>query len=498
MLKFRHLLAAILICSTLATICAFAQSSLTQIQGPIINSDGTPFNGMVVITWNGFSVPSGTPVSQLSASAQIYNGTLSVLLVPTTTATAGTYYQVVYSSSDGTVTWTETWQVPPSTTPLTVSQVRASTTQGSNPTAGSGGYATLPISISQVTGLSSDLSSLNTSVTTLNTEVASLGTTASIAALQNAVNALSGTVSGLSTTVTGLSTTVAANGTTLTGLQSTVTALSSTTSTLTSSVTGLTATLTGLSTTVAANGTTLTGLQSTVTALSSTTSGLTSSVSGLTTTVNGLNTTVASNSTSITSLTTGLGTADTTITGLSSSIATLTNTVTGLVAAVAALSTGSTSNVYVDAQTPSGTENGSNDIFDLASSPSPATSLALYRNGLLQETGVDFTLSGAVITFLAVSTPKSTDILQAFYRLAGAGTNSTIVDSEVPSGTINGTNLAFTLANTPVAGPSVKLYKNGLLLSQNGDYSVVGKTITFATAATTPQVGDTLVAAYRF
>jgi hypothetical protein len=456
MLKFRHLLAAILICSTLATICAFAQSSLTQIQGPIINSDGTPFNGMVVITWNGFSVPSGTPVSQLSASAQIYNGTLSVLLVPTTTATAGTYYQVVYSSSDGTVTWTETWQVPPSTTPLTVSQVRASTTQGSNPTAGSGGYATLPISISQVTGLSSDLSSLNTSVTTLNTEVASLGTTASIAALQNAVNALSGTVSGLSTTVTGLSTTVAANGTTLTGLQSTVTALSSTTS------------------------------------------GLTSSVSGLTTTVNGLNTTVASNSTSITSLTTGLGTADTTITGLSSSIATLTNTVTGLVAAVAALSTGSTSNVYVDAQTPSGTENGSNDIFDLASSPSPATSLALYRNGLLQETGVDFTLSGAVITFLAVSTPKSTDILQAFYRLAGAGTNSTIVDSEVPSGTINGTNLAFTLANTPVAGPSVKLYKNGLLLSQNGDYSVVGKTITFATAATTPQVGDTLVAAYRF
>ena len=89
MVKFRHLLAAILICSTLATICALAQSSLTQIRDTITNSDGTPFNGMVVITWNGFSVPSGTPVSQLSASARIYNGALSVLLVPTTTATAG-------------------------------------------------------------------------------------------------------------------------------------------------------------------------------------------------------------------------------------------------------------------------------------------------------------------------------------------------------------------------------------------------------------------------
>src|ERR1700722_6370839 len=99
MVKFRHLLAAIIVCISLATICAFAQSSLTQIRDTITNPDGTPFSGMVVITWNGFSVPSGTPVSELSASAQIYNGALSVLLVPTTTATAGTYYQVVYSSS---------------------------------------------------------------------------------------------------------------------------------------------------------------------------------------------------------------------------------------------------------------------------------------------------------------------------------------------------------------------------------------------------------------
>jgi hypothetical protein len=171
MVKFRHLLAALFIFLSLAYVCAFAQSTFTQIRDVVTNSNGTPFNGMVVITWNGYSAPGGTPVSQLSASARIYNGALSVLLVPTTTATAGTYYQVVYTSSDGTVTWTETWQVPPSTTALTIAQVRQSTTQGSGSGSSGGGgsgsgYATLPINISDVTNLSSDLSTINTSIST--------------------------------------------------------------------------------------------------------------------------------------------------------------------------------------------------------------------------------------------------------------------------------------------------------------------------------------------
>jgi uncharacterized protein YoxC len=416
MVKFRHLLAAILICLTLATVCALAQSSLTQIRDTITNSDGTPFNGMVVITWNGFSVPSGTPVSQLSASARIYNGALSVLLVPTTTATAGTYYQVVYSSSDGTVTWTETWQVPPSTTALTIAQVRQSTTQGSGgtTTGGGGNYATLPISISEVTGLSTDLANLNSSVSTLNTQVAALPTSAAFTALQS-------TVSGLTTTV-----------------------------------------------------------------------------NGLTTTVNGLSTTVAGHTTSIASLNSTVGSLSTTVSGLSTSLTNLTNTVTALTATVNSLSGGNSSSVYVDSQTPTGTLNGTNKTFNLASAPSPSSSLALYRNGLLQSVGVDYSLSGAGVTFTTASTPLSTDLLQAFYRIVGSGTSSTIVDAETPSGTINGTNLAFTLVNTPIGSTSVKLYKNGLLLSQNGDYTMSGKTITFTSTTTTPQTGDALVASYRY
>ena len=429
MVKFRQSLAAIFICLTLATICALAQSSLTQIRDLITNSDGTPFNGMVVVTWNGFSVPSGTPVSQLSASARIYNGALSVLLVPTTTASAGTYYQVVFSSSDGTVTWTETWQVPPSTTALTLSQVRQTTTQGSGTGTipSSNQYATLPIAISQVTNLSASLASVNTAVSSLNAQV----------------SALSG-------------------GTNLTALQTTVTNLSNTVSGLSSSV-----------------------------------SGLTSTVNGVTSTVSGLSNTVAAHATSIGTLTTNMGTVNSNVAALTTSLTNLTNIVSGLSATVNALSTVGSSALYADAQLPAGTLDGTNVTFTLASTPSPVSSLGLYRNGLLQAPAVDFTLSGAVVTFLTGSTPKVGDILQAFYRLPGTGTSAVIVDSEIPTGTINGTNLAFTLAFAPSPAVSLKLYKNGLLLSQSGDYTVSGSTITFASTATAPQIGDSLLASYR-
>src|SRR2546421_12565770 len=134
MVKLRLLLSIVIVCSTLFANCALAQTTLTQIQDTVHNPDGTLFSGTVIITFNGFASP-GTIAPQ-STSAQIYTGALSVLLVPTTTASAGAYYQAIYHSSNGTVTWTETWSVPPSSTPMTVGQVRTSSTQGSG---GSGG-----------------------------------------------------------------------------------------------------------------------------------------------------------------------------------------------------------------------------------------------------------------------------------------------------------------------------------------------------------------------
>jgi hypothetical protein len=70
---------------------------------------------------------------------------------------------------------------------------------------------------------------------------------------------------------------------------------------------------------------------------------------------------------------------------------------------------------FVDKATPTGAINGSNTSFSLAQTPT-AGSEHLYRNGLLQESGVgnDYTISGATITML--SAPVTGDRLLVSYR----------------------------------------------------------------------------------
>jgi hypothetical protein len=69
-----------------------------------------------------------------------------------------------------------------------------------------------------------------------------------------------------------------------------------------------------------------------------------------------------------------------------------------------------------------------------------------------------------------------------------------LVSNEVPSGSINGTNTTFTLANTPILG-SVSLYRNGVLqyAGAGNDYTISGSTITTTTA---PGSGSILLATY--
>lgn len=75
---------------------------------------------------------------------------------------------------------------------------------------------------------------------------------------------------------------------------------------------------------------------------------------------------------------------------------------------------------FVDAEAPAGLVNGSNTTFTLANTPSPASSLVLYRNGILQKQGLDFSLTGNAISFLVVA-PQSGDVMQASYRLPASG-----------------------------------------------------------------------------
>lgn len=69
-------------------------------------------------------------------------------------------------------------------------------------------------------------------------------------------------------------------------------------------------------------------------------------------------------------------------------------------------------------------------------------------------------------------------------------TSSNFVFDETPSGTINGSNASFTIANTPTAG-TVRLFRNGVrVLSGSGNgYTLSGTTITMTTA---PVSGDSL------
>ena len=500
MVKFRQLLITISIAATLVVSGAFAQTNLTQILDTITNPDGTLFNGTVVITWNGYSGSGSGTVSRLSTSARVYNGALSVLLVPTTTASPGTYYQAVYTSSNGTVSWTETWQVPPSTTALTLAAVRQTSTEGTGTTTtGSGGsgsnqYATLPIAISSVTNLASSLSTINTSLSTIQTNDAALSTTVSglnttVTGLNTTVTGQGTTLSNLGTTVAGLTSTTTSQGTSLTNLSNTVSGLNTTVTNQAASVSSLNTTVGTLNSTVTSQGTSLTALSNTVGSLNATVTSQGTSITNINTNLSGLTTTVASN-------TSGLTSVNGTVTGLSTNVTSLTNLVNGLNATVNTLSAAPSSAVFVDDETPAGTINGTNLAFSLANTPAPSSSLSLYRNGLALAQGTDYMLAGSAITFTSASLPQTGDILMAYYRMAGTGSATNFTDSETPAGSVNGTNVTFTLASAPNPATSLRLYRNGLLLAPGVEYTLSGSSITFTTART-PQSGDSIAAYYR-
>lgn len=152
---------------------------------------------------------------------------------------------------------------------------------------------------------------------------------------------------------------------------------------------------------------------------------------------------------------------------------------------------GSSSVVFADDETPTGLVNSSNVTFTLALTPSPAASLKLYDNGVLQIQGTDYTIAGATITF--TSAPSTGDLLVAYYVYSSSPTN--YADNETPSGAVNGTNVTFTLAHTPNPAVSLQLYVNGVLQLYGSDFTLATATITMANA---PSTGAILTAFYRY
>lgn len=85
---------------------------------------------------------------------------------------------------------------------------------------------------------------------------------------------------------------------------------------------------------------------------------------------------------------------------------------------------GGTQPSFVDNDSPAGLVDGANTSFTLSGVPSPAASLTVYRNGMLQKVGQDFTLSGNQIQFVVAAAPQAADTLVASFRLSG-GTEET-------------------------------------------------------------------------
>ena len=70
-----------------------------------------------------------------------------------------------------------------------------------------------------------------------------------------------------------------------------------------------------------------------------------------------------------------------------------------------------------------------------------------------------------------------------------------IIDDEVPAGSVNGSNVTFTLANIPNPPSSLKLFVNGQRMKAGGeDFTLSSGTITFITAPPTTSI---LLADYR-
>lgn len=91
------------------------------------------------------------------------------------------------------------------------------------------------------------------------------------------------------------------------------------------------------------------------------------------------------------------------------------------------------------------------------------------------------TINTTAITWMQV--PTTAGLLSANF-----------VDDETPSGTVNGSNVTFTLANTPTAG-TVKVFLNGLRqkVGAGNDYTISGAVITYLAA---PLTGDVVTSDY--
>jgi len=345
--------------ATLLGSSAFAGPQLTTIQDVLYKADGTRFNGTLAISWSSFQATDLTSIAMQNINVKVVDGNLRVQLVPTSGSIPPTIYSVTYNS-EGEITFHETWSVPATRQVIRLRDVRVSSSSTTSTGTETGSGTTSAVEESDVNGLTEDLSAR---------PVKGAGYAPGGVAIVN--------LGGAIETATG----------------------------------------------------------------------------------------VASDCIHVDGSSGPCGS------GQSAS--------------------------FVDADSPSGIVDGANTQFNLTYVPNPGSSVAFYRNGMLQKLGQDFTLNGQALTMLGGAVPQPGDTLLAWYRLSGAGDGSlSFVDSDSLSGVEDGSNPLFTLSATPNPSSSLAVFRNGILQKAGQDYNLSGESVTFLAGAV-PQAGDTLLASYR-
>jgi hypothetical protein len=123
---------------------------------------------------------------------------------------------------------------------------------------------------------------------------------------------------------------------------------------------------------------------------------------------------------------------------------------------------GGTQPSFMDGDSPAGIVDGSNTSFTLSAVPNPTTSLAVYRNGVLQKSGQDYTFSGSTVQFVAAAAPQPGDTLLASYRLTGTDSGTPLM-YPAPQVLCSGTGAATT--NTSLTSTGTCTIPSGLLVS---------------------------------
>ena len=107
-----------------------------------------------------------------------------------------------------------------------------------------------------------------------------------------------------------------------------------------------------------------------------------------------------------------------------------------------------------------------------------------------------FYLNSSYVSLVSNNVNLPPNLNPSQWQLIAAGSLINYSDAELPSGTIDGSNVSFTLAHTPNPAASLIL-TSGMVLRQGSDYTISGATITFTIGAQ-PKVGETVQAWYRY